>query len=152
MGADFGVLLANVQQHGVVRLFTTVLRGELGAETEVEVSAVGNTESEPHYVGMIVRDIGRRLARLEDERLDAVLGALSHRLGQASLRALVRENIEVFERHCISAALQLTEGNRTAAAELLGLSRQSLYAKLNQYGLSGDGAREAGAGTPEQPN
>lgn len=152
VGADFGVLLATVQQHGVVRLFTTVLRGELGAETEVEVSAVGNTESEPHYVGMIVRDIGRRLARLEGERLDAVLGALSHRLGQASLRALVRENIEVFERHCISAALQLTEGNRTAAAELLGLSRQSLYAKLNQYGLSGDGAREASAGTPDQPN
>ena len=38
----------------------------------------------------------------------------------------------------IESALELTNGNRTAAAELLGLSRQSLYAKLNRYGLDGD--------------
>ena len=40
-------------------------------------------------------------------------------------------------RHYIEAALDLTRGNRTAAAELLGLSRQSLYAKLDRYGLDG---------------
>ncbi|WP_369122327.1 helix-turn-helix domain-containing protein [Klebsiella pneumoniae] len=32
-------------------------------------------------------------------------------------------------------ALEIAGGNRTATAELLGLSRQSLYAKLNRYGL-----------------
>ena len=35
----------------------------------------------------------------------------------------------------VARALQATGGNRTAAAELLGLSRQSLYAKLGRYGL-----------------
>ena len=37
-------------------------------------------------------------------------------------------------------ALELTNDNRASAAELLGLSRQSLYAKLHRYGLvdSGD--------------
>ena len=36
-------------------------------------------------------------------------------------------------------ALELAGGNRTATAELLGLSRQSLYAKLNLYGLEDKG-------------
>ncbi|MCU0840036.1 MAG: hypothetical protein MUE49_15155, partial [Rhodospirillales bacterium] len=46
--------------------------------------------------------------------------------------------VGVVERHYIEAALQLTRGNRTLTAELLGLSRQSLYAKLDRYGLDGD--------------
>jgi DNA-binding NtrC family response regulator len=41
------------------------------------------------------------------------------------------------ERHYIEAALKLTEGNRTAAAEMLGISRQSLYMKLDRYGIDG---------------
>ena len=44
-GADSTVLLANVRRHGVVRLFATTLHGELGTDTEVEISAVGNTPS-----------------------------------------------------------------------------------------------------------
>ncbi|MEL6947843.1 MAG: helix-turn-helix domain-containing protein, partial [Pseudomonadota bacterium] len=31
---------------------------------------------------------------------------------------------------CIETALDLTKGNRVSAARMLGLSRQSLYAKL----------------------
>jgi len=42
---------------------------------------------------------------------------------------------------CIEAALQITGDNRATAAEMLGLSRQSLYAKLRRYGL-GDLAAE----------
>jgi len=51
------------------------------------------------------------------------------------LKELVRETADVIERLCISAALKLTGDNRATAAELLGLSRQSLYAKLRRYGL-----------------
>ena len=36
---------------------------------------------------------------------------------------------------CIEAALELTGDNRASAAEILGLSRQSLYVKLRRYGL-----------------
>ena len=43
----------------------------------------------------------------------------------------------------IKAELDLTSGNRTAAAELLGLRRESLYVKLERYGLSGDPASAA---------
>ena len=52
--------------------------------------------------------------------------------------------MSIVERRYIEAALELTGGNRTAAAELLGLSRQSLYAKLNRYGLDEGGNGVAG--------
>jgi DNA-binding NtrC family response regulator len=59
-------------------------------------------------------------------------------IGSAPLRELVSDTTEVIERHYIEAALDLTKGNRKAAAELLGLSRQALYSKLDRYGLNGD--------------
>ena len=51
------------------------------------------------------------------------------------LKELVREATEVIERLCIEAALELSGDNRASAAEMLGLSRQSLYVKLRRYGL-----------------
>jgi DNA-binding NtrC family response regulator len=42
---------------------------------------------------------------------------------------------DLIERLCIEAALELTRNNRASAAEMLGLSRQSLYVKLRRYGL-----------------
>ena len=41
----------------------------------------------------------------------------------------------MIERLCIEAALELSNDNRATAADLLGLSRQSLYVKLHRYGL-----------------
>jgi DNA-binding NtrC family response regulator len=41
----------------------------------------------------------------------------------------------MIERMCIQAALELTHNNRASAAEMLGLSRQSLYVKLHRYGM-----------------
>jgi DNA-binding NtrC family response regulator len=55
------------------------------------------------------------------------------------LRELVRETTDVIERMCIEAALKLTGDNRVTAAEMLGLSRQSLYVKLRRYGLADAG-------------
>lgn len=63
---------------------------------------------------------------------------MSEQVGKTPLRKLVRNTVSVVEQHYVKAALELAEGNRTAAAEILGLSRQSLYAKLNRYGLEGD--------------
>jgi DNA-binding NtrC family response regulator len=41
----------------------------------------------------------------------------------------------VIEKLAIEAALDLTNNNRANAAEMLGLSRQSLYVKLRRYGI-----------------
>ena len=53
----------------------------------------------------------------------------------------------MIERLCIEAALELTRDNRASAAEMLGLSRQSLYAKLRRYGL---GDLDPVEGLPEE--
>ena len=66
------------------------------------------------------------------------LQSLTGRLGEASLKVLVSETVGVLERHYIEAALTNTEGNRSAAAKMLGLSRQSLYMKLSRYGIGSD--------------
>jgi DNA-binding NtrC family response regulator len=60
---------------------------------------------------------------------------LSHLVGRVTLKELVREATDLVERLCIEAALELTGNNRASAAEVLGLSRQSLYSKLHRYGL-----------------
>lgn len=52
-----------------------------------------------------------------------------------SLKEIVRESTDLIERLCIEAALSHTSDNRASAAEILGVSRQSLYSKLHRHGL-----------------
>ena len=137
-GADVPSLLANIQRHRVVRLLATRVQGELGGETAVEISAAGSSDNHSRLIGVLIRDVGRRLAvTYEEKKLAAELAALSGKVGDAPLLRLVRDTTSVVERHYIEAALLRTDGNRTAAAEILGLSRQSLYVKLGRYGLDG---------------
>jgi len=133
-GADLAVLLANVHRYRLVKLFSTTVRGDLGTETDVEISAASDTDSDLNHVAIVLRDVSRRLQPPKNGRPLSALGPLTEQVGRTGLRKLVRDTVGVVERHYIKAALDLAEGNRTAAAELLGLSRQSLYAKLNRYG------------------
>lgn len=138
-GADSTVLLANVQRLGVVRRFATRLLGELGTETEVEISAVGNAEAAVGVIGLFVRDLVTRLPPpSKGGAIGRLLDSISEQVGKTPLRTLVSETVHAVERHYIQAALDLTGGNRTAAAEILGLSRQSLYVKLSRYGLEAE--------------
>ena len=139
-GADVSVLLSHVNRQRFVRLFSTVIHGELGTDTEIEISAATSDGSSSGYVGLVLRDVSRRLhVSSESDSLRASLGSMTEQVGKTPLRKLVRNTVGVVERYYIKAALELAEGNRTAASEILGLSRQSLYAKLNRYGLEGEG-------------
>lgn len=138
-GADLNALLANIHKHKTVRLFTTTIRGELGTETEIEISA-GASEAEQGQIGVLIRNVARRLpSGSETDLLRSTLGSMSEQIGKSSLRQLVKNTVSIVEQHYVKQALELAEGNRTATAELLGLSRQSLYAKLNRYGLEDKG-------------
>ena len=52
-----------------------------------------------------------------------------------TLEQIVKMTTETIERKAIARALERFRGNRTVAARHLGLSRQSLHAKLNKYKL-----------------
>jgi transcriptional regulator PpsR len=136
-GVDLGVLLANLREHGSVRVHATTLRGEFGSTSEVEVAAVAVTDGPDPCLGFAVRDVGRRLATeaRPARGLPRSAEQLAELVGRVPLKDLVRETTDVIERLCIEAALALTHDNRASAAEMLGLSRQSLYLKLRRYGL-----------------
>ncbi len=137
-GVDLSVLMANLRQHGAVRLFPTTVRGEFGSTAEVEISAVRVLDGEQPCFGFTIRNVGRRLgadAPRAARQLPRSVEQLTELIGRVSLKELVRETTDVIERLCIEAALELTGDNRASAAEMLGLSRQSLYVKLRRYGL-----------------
>lgn len=136
-GVDLNVLINNLRQLGAVRLFATTLRGEFGSNTEVEISAVAVTEGEQPCLGFVVRDVARRLtgdARGAREMPNSV-GQMTELVGRMPLKDIVRDTTDMIEQLCIEAALELTQDNRASAAEMLGLSRQSLYVKLRRFNL-----------------
>ena len=144
-GIDLPVLVANLNRHGTVRLFATTLRGEHGTVSEVEITGVAVPTGERPCFGFALRDVGRRLgpSAREERGLPRSAAQLAELVGRVPLKELVRETTDVIERLCIETALEMTGDNRASAAELLGLSRQSLYVKLRRYGLGALGSEEA---------
>jgi transcriptional regulator PpsR len=141
-GVDLNVLMANLRQHDTVRLFATTLRGEYGSTTDIEISAAAVRNGERPYFGFFIRDVGRRLHAEQPTSPEQPrwLDQLTDRVGRVPLKELVRESTDTIERLCIEAALKLTGDNRASAAELLGLSRQSLYVKIDRYGITDQAA------------
>jgi transcriptional regulator PpsR len=137
-GVDMNVLISNLRQRGTVRLFATTLQGAYGSTADVEISAVSVTTDGQPCLGFTIRDIGRRLTNepLTSKDLPRSAGQMTELVGRVPLRDIVRETTDLIEDLCIQAALELTGDNRAAAAEMLGLSRQSLYVKLKRFGVS----------------
>lgn len=134
---DLNVLIASLREHGTVRHFGTLVQGEHGSLSEVEVSAVAVLDGERPCFGFTIRHVGRRLPAAPEPRrqLPRSVEQLTELVGRVPLKDLIRETTDVIERLCIESALELTDDNRASAAEMLGLSRQSLYVKLRRYGL-----------------
>ncbi len=136
-GVELDVLITNLRQRGSVRFFTTTVHSDDGAAAQVEISAVAIGNGGAPSFGFAIRNIGPRL-QVESRAARALprsIEQLTELIGRVSLKELVRESTDVIEKLCIEAALELTGDNRASAAEMLGLSRQSLYVKLRRYGL-----------------
>ncbi|MFN8832074.1 MAG: transcriptional regulator PpsR [Labrys sp. (in: a-proteobacteria)] len=133
---DFSTLLSMLVEYGSVRGFATVVRGIYGTMTEVEVSAVAVNSPVP-CLGFVLRTVARPRERenLLRANMPRSVEQLTQLVGRVPLKELVRETTDIIERLCIEAALSMTGDNRASAAEMLGLSRQSLYAKLHRFGL-----------------
>jgi transcriptional regulator PpsR len=135
-GVEMNVLLNSLRQNGSVRMFPTVLRGEYGSTVEIEVAGVAVLNSETPCLGLTFRTVASTPPVTQAERaLPKSISQLTELVGRVPLKDLVQETTDVIERMCIEAALELTGDNRASAAEMLGLSRQSLYVKLRRYGL-----------------
>lgn len=149
-GAGVDLLLETVRREGSLRGFVTTLRGDLGSETEVEISAVVEPGRPESGILLVLRDL-RAPRGAVPAAAPTRQGSNWPMLSRAPLQQLVRETVEQLERQQILASLEQTGGNRTAAAALLGLSRQSLYAKLERYGLLDGGGEREGNGSERDP-
>ncbi|GGA99465.1 transcriptional regulator PpsR [Allosediminivita pacifica] len=134
---DLSVLIDNACKAGPMRIYATRISSDLGVSTAVEISTTRLDDRADGGLAFVLRDA----SRLETMRSPSPQGtddanrSVMELVGSASLKEIVSETTDVIEKMCIETAVTLTRNNRVAAAEMLGLSRQSLYVKLRKYGL-----------------
>lgn len=133
---DIGLLKKQLKDHQNVRNFSSIVNDLNGGEEPVEISAIMIEREQPLF-GYSVRSIGRRERDLPQSggNYPRSVEQLTELVGRKPLKEIVRESTDLIERMCIEAALVHTADNRASAAEILGLSRQSLYSKLHRHGL-----------------
>lgn len=142
-GVDWGVLNTHLRQQQSVRGFATELLSLSGLTLAVEISAVtlGSAQSDTPYA-LFVRDMERQRQSANPSSSVGMTGSvaeLASLVGRMPMKDIVGETIDMIERQCIQSALTLTQNNRASAAEMLGVSRQSLYVKLRRFGMVSDG-------------
>ena len=142
MGIDLDLILSQIREHGSARNVATIIRSADGMQEDVEVSAVSAPGDDGECYGFSIRAIARRSRDLPpaERDLPRSVEQLTDLVGRMSLKEIVRESTDLIERLCIEAALAYTADNRASAAEILGVSRQSLYSKLHRHGLGNLGA------------
>jgi transcriptional regulator PpsR len=134
---DLRVILDNAKRSRQLRLYSTKIVNEFNGQVSVEVSATYFSDRPRPGYAMVLRDsswaeLVRRPGLSGGE--DGMRGVMEL-VGSSTLKDIVAETTDVVEKMCIQTAVDLTRNNRLAAAEMLGLSRQSLYVKLRKFGL-----------------
>ena len=134
---DLRVLLNNVKRVGRMRHYATRLNTDFGGQVSVQISANFFQDRSSAMIALVVRDN----TAMEGMRWPSAVGGsegfrnVMQLVGYSALKEIVAETTDVIEKMCIEAALELTGNNRVSAAELLSLSRQSLYVKLRKFGM-----------------
>lgn len=134
---DLRVMKDNAARAGRMRFYATRIISDFGSPRGVEISTTAIDAGSAQVFAYVIRD---------SVQADAGAGAtvptteenarsVKELVGSATLKDIVAETTNVVERLCIETALELTGDNRVAAADMLGLSRQSLYVKLRKYDL-----------------
>jgi transcriptional regulator PpsR len=139
---DARVILDNSVKHGQMRDYGTRLLSRFGSEVPVDLSAVYLEDPSHGCIALTIRDT-RRSDSAASGPGGGTLRPTRDLVGSATLKEIVSDTTEVIEKICIETAIELTGNNRVAAAEMLGLSRQSLYVKLRKYGLLNKNDRNA---------
>jgi transcriptional regulator PpsR len=136
-GVDLKVLVENASRAGQMRMYATRMQSLVGTQVSVEVSATYLNDRAHPAIVFVIRDASRAEAMRSPGMTvsDDAVRSVMELVGSATLKDIVAETTDVVEKMCIETAVELTRNNRVAAAEMLGLSRQSLYVKLRKFGL-----------------
>lgn len=134
---DLRVILDTVKRTGHLRMYATRLTTDFSGQIAVEISASWLNDRPNPVLALVVRDASRADSMRRSPGGMGEDGArnVMELVGASTLKEIVAETTDVIERMCIETALELTRNNRVAAADMLSLSRQSLYVKLRKYGL-----------------
>lgn len=136
-GVDQKVMMEHAGRRGHMRLYSTQVSGEYGGTRPVTISTTYLNDGDTPCYAFVLRDAAvtelvrkTGIATTEDEARP-----LMDLIGSATLKEIVAQTTDVIEKMCIETGIELTGNNRVAVADMLGLSRQSLYVKLRKYGL-----------------
>ena len=132
---DLAIMLENVTKSGAVKIYSTHLKSGFGSKIDVEASVSKNQSEKNTLVAFIIREVSNLDETTKKGMAHSAHDEMSAKdlVGHATLKEIVSETTDVIEKICIEAALEMTHNNRAAAAEMLGLSRQSLYVKLSKF-------------------
>ncbi|MBQ1203913.1 MAG: transcriptional regulator PpsR [Loktanella sp.] len=134
---DLKVMTENATRAGRMRIYATKIAGQYGSPRAVEISVTKLHAGSHSVFAFVMRDSNHaetsRGAMLPSH--DESMRSVVELVGSATLKDIVAETTNVVEKMCIETAVSLTMNNRVAAAEMLGLSRQSLYVKLRKFDL-----------------
>ena len=135
---DLNVMMKTLKKHGVLRLFSSNLAAP-NSPIPIEISAVALPVDDSVLFAMVIRGTARRIQSrptVGNPNFSESVEQMSELVGKMPLKEIVGETTDVIEKMCIESALILTANNRASAAEMLGLSRQSLYVKLRRFKIS----------------
>ena len=138
-------LVARVRGAGMVSNAALAVGSLDGSPQSVRVSAALMAEGEQACLGFILRPGHRLPAHLAG---DDVLAGLLDQVGRVPLADLLVEVAHRAERQLIESALLRTGGQRTAAADALGMTPEALELRIQRHGLSGLGYPGGGSGAP----
>ncbi|MET1414796.1 transcriptional regulator PpsR [Roseibium sp. HPY-6] len=132
---DLNVLFARASDERTVRGYSSVLSDNIGGQQPITLSAHFDSKSGTVQLIIVPQAAKPESIGLRSPASKEQAEGFASLVGKVPLKELIRESLDVVEKICIEAALDQTNNNRASAAEMLGLSRQSLYIKLRRHGL-----------------
>ncbi len=132
---DLKILTDNSKRLGKIRNYATDFITTFGSKIPVTISSTWVSNEDDDFYGFILRDSSNIELEKQNDNEEHSWEATTKLVGSAPLKELVAQTGDIAERICLETALNLTNNNKVAAAELLSLSRQSLYVKLRKHNL-----------------